>query len=323
MLGPDSIVDCHRHLGGAISADFVWEAIQANGWHFLAESHEDVVESMTFAEDEKPNFHAFLRKFNILDHIRWTEELIDASIKQVCDDLIAEGVDYTWIRFSVNKYLTYIDWHRKDMIKFVRDRFNVHAPDRVGLVLAVKYESERTNQKQLLSMIDDSGVAESLVGIDLVGDETFYDYKFYGSHFREWAAAGKLLFAHVGESQPAENIMTAIMNLGVTEICHGIKALDGPNIIDYAIDNDVCFHMALTSNLLTGVVGDMAKHPIIDIIDSGVKTTIGTDDPVQCSTTIAAEYDLLKRALTDRYGAQHAERMVGIVAQTALDRISI
>lgn len=294
--------------------------IQQRNLYYVAESYDDVKQSMMFMDGEKPDFYAFLRKFNILNQIRWDEELIDASIKQVCEDIIAERIDFVWIRFTINKYLTHIDWHRKDMIWFVKKCFDKHAPDRVGLILAIKYESEHANQRQLLDLINDPLVAESVIGVDLVGDEGCYNSKFYGPFFRKWAMAGKLLFAHVGESQSQENIRTAITDLGVTEICHGIGITD-PDIIDCAKDYGVCFHLALTSNLLTGVVDKIENHPINEMLLNGLDITIGTDDPVQCNTCLLDEYDLLYKCLRLRWSDKQTHEMIGVIAKTASDRI--
>lgn len=87
-------VDPHRHLGGSISTGFVWETIRKLNLHYLAESYEDVLSQMTFANGEPRDFRRFLDKFRILDEIPWTEELIDQSVKSVCDGLADEGTDY-------------------------------------------------------------------------------------------------------------------------------------------------------------------------------------------------------------------------------------
>jgi len=285
---------------------------------------------MTFVDGEPHDFHRFLDKFSILDKIKWTEELIDDSIRAVCEDLIYSKTDYTWMRFSINKYMTFLNWHRKDAILFIKRAFDKYAPGRVGLVLSIKYESERANQRQVASLIDDSDVVDAIEGIDLVGDETYFDSKFYVPIFRQWSVAGKRLFAHVGESQPSSNIMSAMVDMGVRDICHGIRVvsytgdtscLDG-EIISYALDHDVCFHLALSSNILTGVLERNDIHPVSALLSAGVKVTIGTDDPVQCNTDLSREYDLLRSYLVSaRFHLSDINRLIELVKNTATDRV--
>jgi len=295
-------VDLHRHLGGSITPGFVWTAILANHQPYLAESYDDVLAAMTFSHGEPYDFHRFLNKFSILDNIRWTPDLIETSIKGICAEIERERIDYTWMRFTVNKYLTFIPgWHRHTLIKYVYDCFERMLPKRVGLVLSIKYESPRANQRQFIELIDNPLVAESVIGIDLVGDEAYFDAKFYGPLLKHWHNAGKLVFAHAGESQKAENVIDAAKHMYVTEICHGIKTAENPDLLKFAVDNDLCYHMALTSNMLTGVWDPSTPHPILACLEAGVKVTVGTDDPVQCGTTLDKEFELCRKiGLTEK-----------------------
>ena len=141
-------------------------------------------------------------------------------------------------------------------------------------------------------MIDNPDVADRLIGLDLVGDEEQFDYKFYQPIFKEWKKAGKMLRAHVAESQCAENGLHAIRHLGVTNIAHGIKMIESSEMMEAALDHDITFDLGLTSNYLTGVWTNPDYHPIIALIKAGQKVTLGTDDPVQCQTTLDEEFAL-------------------------------
>lgn len=317
MLYNVPLVDCHIHYGGSCTVDFVWWAINYTKSYYLAESYDDVLESMTFAPDEPRTFHRFLKKFSILDQINWDPILLDRSVYYICNALEDQGISKVWMRLSINKYLNTIKWHRWELIKYIRDCFDKYLTNTgVDLILSVKYETEKANQRQLLSLIDDERVAENIIGIDFVGDESYYDAKFIKPLLDNWKSAGKLLFAHVGESCSAENIRSAI-EIGITEICHGIKAIDHPDIISLAIDNDICFHLALSSNYYTGVVA--GEHPIKKLLLYGVKCTIGTDDPVQCNTTLAGEYKLASEMLSSINGKDY----IHLLQTTAAERVGI
>jgi len=288
------LIDTHRHFGGCIPCEFVWEVVQENNFKHLGESLDDIRAAMQFLPDEPANFHRFLDKFKILDHIIWNEDLIDRSIQATCDGLEKEGVDFAWMRFSINKYMDVMNWHKHEAIKFIYDSFNAHRPGKVGLILALKYESMRASQRQYANLIESPETAELLMGIDLVGDETYFDAEFYSSLFKQWGKAGKVLCAHVGESQGAENIRNAILQMGVKHVAHGIKIVCHIDILKLAKDRGVCFDLAVTSNKVTGVWPNLSTHPIKDMLEYGLKVTIGTDDPVQCTTTMDQEYAILR-----------------------------
>ncbi len=284
-------IDTHCHMGGSIDQLFVWDTIQKYDLKHLGESYGQVFRAMTFHEHETRTFHKFLDKFKILDEIPWNEDLIDASIKSICDRLRAEGTLYTWMDFSINKYMT-MGWHKYEIIKFIHDTFNKYLPNKVGLILSLKYESMQASQRQYAKLIEHEIAANCLIGIDLVGNEEHFDHTFYEPIFNDWNKAKKITRAHVGESQHHDNIKNSILHMKVTNVAHGIMILNDPDIIKLAIDNDVTFDLALTSNYTTGIWDGECPHPAIMMQNAGLKLTIGSDDPIQCSTSIDKEYKL-------------------------------
>jgi adenosine deaminase len=142
-----------------------------------------------------------------------------------------------------------------------------------------------------------------LFGLDLVGDEAYFDYEFYAPIFRDWNAAGKMTRAHVSESQRAENGLHAITHLGVTNIAHGLKMMKHPEMIALARDHGTTFDLGISSNYLTGVWTSSTKHPVNVMLENGLRTTLGTDDPVQCSSTLDGEF-----LLTRQFGVTDMQR---------------
>lgn len=301
-------IDTHRHLGGSIPPTWVWDTIQRRGWYYLAETHDDVIKAMVYDHNEPRNFYRFLDKFKILDKIIWDEELINSSIESIAKEIDRDDLDFVWLDFSINKYMHQMNWSKKEAVKFIYDSFEQYIPNKVGLILSLKYESMRDGQKQYSKLIEDPEIAEMLFGIDLVGDEAYFDAEFYRPIFTEWNNACKMVRAHVAESQPAMNAYEAITIMKVTNIAHGIKVCDKPDIISAAIDNDITFDLGMTSNFLTGVVID--EHPVAKMMNHGLRVTLGTDDPIQCNTTLDGEF-----LLASRYGV--AECQHSILKKTA------
>jgi len=288
-------IDTHCHLGGSISPAFVWQVIQEQNLKYLAESYDDVVSSMTFGPLEKRDFHKFLDKFKIIDCIKWNENLIEMSIRDICHNLELNNIDYCWMDFSINKYLdSGMKWHKHEAIQFIYDIFQKYRPNKVGLILSLKYESMRASQRQYSKLIEHDAAQKCLIGLDLVGDEGYFDSDFYASIFRDWNSAGKITRAHVGESQSENNIKEAIDKLHVTNIAHGFKIINDINIVKLAKENNITFDLAITSNNVTGVWPFHISHPGIKMLDMGLRCTLGSDDPIQCSTTLDNEFRVAK-----------------------------
>lgn len=305
-------IDTHRHLGGCVPPWWVWQTVRDQNWKHIGESYEEIVSSMTFANEEHKNFHRFLDKFKILDQIKWDENLIDGSIKAICDHISQEKLDFCWLDFSINKYMDNMNWHKKDAVKFIHDRFETYLPGKIGLILSLKYESTHASQRQYAKLIDDPEIVDLLFGIDLVGDESYFDDRFYGPIFSEWTNAGKMTRAHTSESQDFNNCYHAIRNLKVTNIAHGINIYTNYEVMSYAKDMGVTFDLGLTSNYLTGVCTNDRNHPVIDMVNFGLRVTIGTDDPIQCNTSLLDEYNLISKLGVD-------SDKIDMIKQTAIE----
>jgi adenosine deaminase len=288
------IVDLHRHHGGSLTPKWVWETLQRQSkqyWECQVEAR------MTFKHGGQMTFQNFLSKFSILDEIIWDEEIIRDSIGNVCWGIKSERIQYAELKVSIHKFMRHTKLPPADIIRIIREKLDEDCEKwgiGVGLVLSIKYEADRDEQRKIASLITDKA-SSFLVGIDFVGDEFHYNPDFYEGICRDWKSAGKGIEAHVGESQTHENVRSAIERLKVDRIAHGVRAVDHPDIIKLAADHNVCFDMALTSNYRTGVA-DYQTHPIRKLLENRiVPVTLGTDDPVVLGTTLGNEYALAKK----------------------------
>ena len=297
-------IDLHRHAGGSLAPETVWELIQRDSsMKNLAKSIDDLYLMMTYRNDPKRGFHHFLDKFSIQNHIKWTEEAIDLAVEQIVSDMVVrDNLDYCELRFSIDKYLNHIPWDETEACLFYLERlghWSNYYEVMVGPVLSIKYESAWIHQKRTSKVINHWRVAEQLVGIDMVGNEAMFSRKMHRDIYRYWRACGKGLIAHAGESQGADNIKMAIEDLGVSRVAHGINIINDKNVMDMARDREIVFDIAISSNIMTGVVNDNECHPVRKMLDEGLIITIGTDDPVTFCTDIDKEYGLLQFAATN------------------------
>lgn len=288
------LYDLHVHYGGSIPAQTVWEILKEDGHNFA--TLDEVITTMTYKDDNGPyTFEKFLRKFDILNMIRWTEDHIIKSTDAVVKMLADQSTKYAEVRFTINKYADYLGMTNKEITIFMCNTMQASAKKfniKIAPILCVKYESSRDSQSDILKLIDDHHVADVVDGIDLVGDERFFDVDFYRPIFKQWKRANKGLIAHVGESQTAKNVKDAIKILQVSRVSHGIQVAADLDIMKMANDHDIAFDVALTSNIKTGVISNLKEHPIQRMLEHGCKVSLGTDDPAVLDTTLTREYAL-------------------------------
>jgi len=109
--------------------------------------------------------------------------------------------------------------------------------------------------------------------------------------FRAAASLGLGLTAHAGESSGPEGVRSALDDLGVSRIDHGVRAVEEPGLVARLAREGRTLNVCLTSNVRL-LFGDLAGHPLASLVAAGVPVTINTDDPLLLGTTMAKELEL-------------------------------
>ena len=288
-------VDLHRHLGGSIDCATVAK--------FKNMPLEEVIKRMTYGEDDTYDYTSFFDKFNILDDVEWTLENIEYTIRSVVWNLKKEGIDYAEIKFSINKYLPYVKMSMEQMMLWFACKFEEHAEVwgiEIDLILSLKHDMDKETQLEIANTIFNDDVAEAISGIDIVGNENYFDIAFYEPIYQNWHDAKRVCMAHVGEINKPENVYLALDRLALDRVCHGIAVADDKELAKKTRDKMISFDLCLSSNIHTGIT-TAENHPVRKMLENGFLITIGTDDPVVFNTTLDEEFKLFQNiaGLTD------------------------
>tara|TARA_R100001369_G_scaffold10707_1_gene23797 strand:+ start:5532 stop:6440 length:909 start_codon:yes stop_codon:yes gene_type:complete len=127
-------------------------------------------------------------------------------------------------------------------------------------------------------------------GIDLYGQEANQDLKPFVKFYDIARDLGVKTKVHIGEFSNHLSIEDAIKTLNPQEIQHGIRAIDSKNTMDLIVKNNIRLNLCPTSNLLLGAVDHLENHPLLKLIDHGIKITVNTDDLILFNTNISEEF---------------------------------
>jgi adenosine deaminase len=132
--------------------------------------------------------------------------------------------------------------------------------------------------------------------IDLSGDESAQPIRAFVPVYRDAAARGLRLKAHVGEWGTADDVLEAVEALNLREVQHGIAAARSTTVMRFLADHDIQLNICVTSNVLLGRVPSVREHPIRALVDAGVPVTINSDDALVFNSSVTNEYRALHRA---------------------------
>ena len=147
------------------------------------------------------------------------------------------------------------------------------------MVSNLKHMVEQSNQKTLEAETQSQRAMEAMREAEEAKDQADRARK-----------EGLRLKAHVGEWGTAKDVRTAVEELELDEVQHGIAAADDESVIRFLADNKIRLNITPTSNILLGRVADMSVHPIGKLYRSGVDVTINSDDVLIFDSDVSKEY---------------------------------
>jgi adenosine deaminase len=248
----------------------------------------------TFAEFEAV-FPAVFRTLRHPDHLR-------RLIREMVEDAAADGV--VWVQPHFDPHVFPTLGSPDFLMELVLGEGN-SAAARLGIGFGITIGAMRhlgpaaaVDRARFAARYASAGV----YALGLTGDEAAFPASDYASAFAIARDAGLSAAPHAGELSGPESIRAAVEVLGATRIAHGVTAADDPSLVELLVSSGVSLDVCLTSNDLLGVAA-LDKHPLSQLMDAGVRCTLGADDPLMFGVGLLDEY----RIARDRLGLSDAQ----------------
>jgi adenosine deaminase len=143
-----------------------------------------------------------------------------------------------------------------------------------------------------------AGYAEAgVVSFGLAADESLFGPEPFAEAFTVARDAGLISAPHAGELAGPASVRGALDALGAQRICHGVRAVEDPALVDRLATDAVVLDVCPTSNVLLKVVSSVAEHPLARLLDAGVRCTLNGDDPLLFGPGVLGEFELARTAM--------------------------
>lgn len=120
---------------------------------------------------------------------------------------------------------------------------------------------------------------QDFIGVGLDSSERGNPPEKFSKVFAKCRALGLHLVAHAGEEGPPAFIESALDNLGVERIDHGVQSIHSPKLMQRLASSQIPLTVCPLSNIKLCVYDNLKDHPLRKMLDAGLCVTINSDDP--------------------------------------------
>lgn len=180
------------------------------------------------------------------------------------------------------------------LVEAVLDGFTSGAGrGRVGLILGIN-RGLGLEAAQCSLDLAARWAGHGVVALGFAGDEAAYPIEPFVPIFERARAADLPCVPHAGEV-PHASAVAAAAGIG-PRIGHGLAAAGDQRLVRRLAEDQICLDMAPSSNVLLGLTGSLAEHPLPQLLDVGVPVTLNTDIPLFLGHDLIDEYARCQQA---------------------------
>ncbi len=295
----------HDHLDGGLRPQTVIELAKETGYTKLPTADAGALAEWFHRGAKRGSLPLYLEGFARTSAVMQTEDALERVAYEMMEDMRHDGVVYVETRFAP-VFHTKQGLHWEEVVSAVLrglDRGNKDFGVGYGLILCA-----------MRNMILSQEIAElavdfrerGVVGFDLAGEEGGYPPKKHVDAFHFIQRANFNITIHAGEAFGKESIWQAIQWCGAHRIGHATRLTeditvdeDDPREIvsmgylaQYILDKRLPLEICLTSNVDTGAVRSIEKHPFGMYHRYRFRVTLNTDNRLMSNTTLSKEFSL-------------------------------
>jgi len=283
-------IELHRHLEGSLRLDTLVDIAREYGIPLPAHNPDDLRPFVQMTGADQSSYIHFLSKFDVLRQFYRSLAVIERLTVETIVDAADDAVRYMELRFTPHALARQNEHTYAEIIRCVcaaAAQAEGQAPIRVRLIASVNRHESLAIAAEVLDAVLSVGDSR-LVGLDLAGLEVGHPARHFAPILARARQAGLHLTVHAGEWDGPDSVREAV-EVGAERIGHGVRAVEDPAVIELVRERNIALEVCPTSNLQSGVVDRVDRHPLITLSELDVPVTINTDDPLLCNITLTDE----------------------------------
>ena len=309
----------HDHLDGGLRPATVIDIAGQVGYEGLPSTDEAELAAWFRTAAHSGSLVRYLEPFAHTVAVMQTPEALHRVAGECVADLAADNVVYAEVRFAPELHLgaglTLDEVVEAVLAGFVDGERAAAAAGRPitvrCLVTAMRHAARSRDIAELAIRFRDRGV----VGFDIAGAEAGHPPSRHLDAFEYMRANNARFTIHAGEAFGLASIHEALAFCGADRLGHGVRIVDDIDesggaprlgrLASIVRDKRIPLELCLTSNVQTGAVPSLDKHPFDLLARLRFRVTVNTDNRLMSDTSMSREMHRL--ADTFGYGLRDLE----------------
>ncbi|WP_039796193.1 adenosine deaminase [Nocardia araoensis] len=312
----------HDHLDGGLRPATVLDLAVQCGYEDLPADDEASLAAWFRDAADSGSLERYLETFAHTVAVMQTPEGLRRVARECAEDLAADGVVYAEVRFAPEQHLER-GLTLDEVVEHTLAGFREGEAAAAGsghpivvtcLLTAMRHAARSREIAELAVRFRDRGVG----GFDIAGAEAGYPPSRHLDAFEYMRANSAHFTIHAGEAFGLPSIHEALAFCGCDRLGHGVRITDDISVpgamedaqlglvANYVRDMRIPLELCPSSNVQTGAVPSLDKHPFDLLARLRFRVTVNTDNRLMSDTSMSRE--MLKLVETFGYGWSDLER---------------
>ena len=292
-------VELHMHVEGSMDAEILWSLAHKNNYKLKYNSVEELVKAYKFN-----NLTEFIEMYMLGTRVIKSEQDLYDVCMNYFHSCVEQNISHTEVHCDIRTYVDY-GYSAEFVINALHGAF-VDAKRNFGITggfmpCFIRHLGNEVAKKDLELLLPHK---DKILAIGLSAVEVGYPASLFKDTFKKVHDAGIHVIAHAGEEGPPEYIWSAINDIHVQRIDHGVRCLEDDKLVDYLVETQIPLTVCPCSNVALKVFDSLAQHTLPTMLAKGLNVCINSDDPAH-------------------FAANLTENMIGIAENTTIGKLEL
>ncbi len=296
-LRSKGLTEIHRHFDGSIRPSTLWNLSQKYYAALPGMDFDGFKKMLSWDRENDTSLLDYLDKFHIpLQYTQFYDNLRMITF-EICEDAYQDGVRSLELRINpvIHRRAGLTNRQVLNSVRAgMKDAQAKYHDMELGItVIAIRGHGGNMAKILLREVVGELAQyhrSPGVVGFDIAGAERPFPPLLFKEAYALARQMGFRLTAHAGEDSGPQYVWSAVDDLGVERVGHGVSAGTDQELLRRLAKDGITLEVCLSSNLQTGAVENLGSHPIRSFLEAGVPITLATDNPTVSDTSLSAEY---------------------------------